>query len=152
METTETPASQKDVFEIIGGPSKFDLMEALFSRKHGSQPVITFKLKNFKGDEVLVEANISALMAESCSVNDREDGDEHLWSFCTSDTRSRSDGYPWVSFRGVLLGLYSTKTRCGTARRLHKQSQLFLLSAAFGSKRDREELTKEGFEIPDVSV
>ncbi|MEI8339283.1 MAG: hypothetical protein WCF94_01320 [bacterium] len=148
METPRVPI-REEKFEIIGGPSKFDLMEVFFSRKRLTPLKATFQLRDQKGNIFEVETSIIGLLAIPNPIDDFSCRDGDRWGLYSGPLVSKV----WnIRFDGVLLGIYSTQTRKGAARRLCEASQFFLIEAAFGCEQSKNELENGGFKIPDVTV
>ncbi|MEI7480413.1 MAG: hypothetical protein WCJ59_02180 [bacterium] len=152
METTATSVpSKKIIYEIVNGPSKFDLMEATFSRKFYSRSKFTLELKDSEGNFIELEVGLIALMAVESADDILACRDGHLWRIY-SDICSVSPNNRRMEICGSLLSFYSTKSRKGKALKLSNLSQFSLMTAAFGCETAKKELEGKNFKIPDVVI
>lgn len=65
-------------FKIVAGPSKFDLMTALFAK--GATNPLEFSLKGFLPDALVVDGNPPRIKKVRLSSVEREDGSGESWN------------------------------------------------------------------------
>ena len=139
---------ETQVWDIVGGPSKYDFIEALSFRKQYPQKV-RFKIRSKSGLEEEFEVEIFAIM----STGEREGGEGHWWRFVASPPAVSYEGYR-VTLHFHLVGIYSTggkNGRTGSLRSLD-HDQCRLVDAAFGNIGAWDELKEHGFKLPDTKL
>ncbi len=142
METTQ-------VWDIIGGPSKFDFLQSLSFRKHPAQSV-RFTVRDKEGVVEVFEVELHTVMQFG---GPDENGEGHCWRFATGYPVVVRDSH-WVSLHFTMLGEFFTggkKGKTGTLKSLdHKQTRLF--DAVFGNVAAMRELRDAGYKIPDMRL
>jgi len=139
---------ETEMFEITGGPSKFDFIVAISFRKQDTQRV-KFKVRSKKGVVEEFEVEILAIM----QTGNLEDGEGHWWRFMTSCPDVIRNGH-WERLRFNMIGLYSTGGKGGRSGSLRSLTfnQRRLLDAAFGHPSAWDDLKKDGFRLPDTKM
>ncbi len=94
--------------EVVGGPSKFDLMNAVFFRKHPRQS-IELKILDENGKEKIISFNVECIMPYDQGKSPGDEGSS--WRMCGS-TYDLEYNHRSVITTHCLLD-YSTKTRVG---------------------------------------
>ncbi|MDP3974828.1 MAG: hypothetical protein Q8P88_00880 [Candidatus Jorgensenbacteria bacterium] len=97
-------ARQEIRFTIVNGPSKFDLMVALFKKDEE----VRFTLDSLSGSEEVAQSEVS-IMLNGVSV---EDGSREHWlisGFYTEPERPAHREVNWTRFEGY----YDSRTRTG---------------------------------------
>ena len=140
---------ETEMFEIVGGPSKYDFLTSLSFRKQDTQRVV-FKVRNKKGVIEEFEVEIMAVM----QTGESESGEEHQWRFLTGCCPRVLRFGSWKILRFSMLGTYFTGGKNGRKGHLKTltYNQRLLLGAAFGHPGAWEELKNSGFKIPDTRL
>lgn len=98
-------------WSVLSGPSKFDLMNALFNRKSFSGSSVEFKIQEGIGKQS--EVRKVAVFLVSQKSDSENQSDPQLWAFSGWMDRGVDHRNYYIGGQDLVIGEYSTQARRG---------------------------------------